>query len=103
MELKIKVKDLDYDSLIRAVIPILKETAESSDSNGLKFIANILRLPGELPLKMLSALSQEKKDEIVVYLVNHYKEKIVEWVQDSLKEKGFSIEIDDIEITKEGD
>ena len=101
MELKIKVKDLDYDSLIKAAISILKENADSSGSNGLKFIANILRLPGELPLKMISALSQEKKDEIVVYLVNRYKEKIVEWVQNSLKEKGFIIEIDDIEITKE--
>ena len=48
MELKIKVKDLNYDSLIRAAIPILKESAESSDSNGLKFIANILKLPGDL-------------------------------------------------------
>lgn len=101
MELKIKVKDLDYDGLIKAAIPILKENAGTSDSNGLKFIANVLKLPGELPLKILSALSQEKKDEIVVYLVNRYKEKIVEWVQDNLKEKGFSIEIDDIEITKE--
>ena len=101
MELKIKVKDLNYDSLIRAAIPILKESAESSDSNGLKFIANTLKLPGDLPIKMLSGLSQERKDEIVVYLVNHYKEKIVEWGQNSLKEKGFIIEIDDIEITKE--
>ena len=50
MELKIKIKDLDYDSIIKAAIPILKENADSSDSNGLKFIANILRLPGELPL-----------------------------------------------------
>ena len=98
MELKIKVKDLNYDSLIRAAIPILKEGAESSDSNGLKFIANILKLPGDLPIKMLSGLSQERKDEIVVYLVNHYKEKIIEWVQNGLKEKGFIIEIDDIEI-----
>ena len=100
MELKIKVKDLNYDSLIRAAIPILKESAESSDNNGLKFIANILKLPGDLPIKMLSGLSQERKDEIVVYLVNHYKETIIEWLQKGLKEKGFIIEIDDIEIEK---
>ena len=101
MELKIKVKDLDYDSLIKATIPVLKESAESSDSTGLKFIANILKLPGDLPIKMLSGLSQERKDEIVVYLVSHYKEKIIELVQNSLKEKGFIIEIDDIEVIKE--
>ncbi len=101
MEVKIKVKDLDYDNLIKAVIPILKETAKSSDNCKLKILSNVLKMPGDIPVKMLSVLPQKKKDEIVAYLLNHYKDKIIIWIQDSLKDKGFIIEIDDIEIIKE--
>lgn len=101
MEIKIKVNEIDYESLIRASLPVLKKKAKTSDSGTLKLVAGILEMPGDIPLKMLSALSKEKKDEIVIYLVEHYKENIILWIQKSLRDKGIVAEISDIEITKE--
>ena len=101
MELRIKVNEIDYDSLIKASLPVLKKKAKTSDRGVLKLVAGILEMPGDIPLKMLSALSKETKDEIVIYLVEHYKENIILWIQKSLLDKGIVAEISDIEITKE--
>ena len=57
-------------------------------------------MPGDIPLKMLSALSQEKKDELAIFLVEHYKKNIIDLIKKALAEKGFIIEISDIEITR---
>lgn len=100
MEIKIKVRDIDYDKIIRAVLPMLKEKAAESDNKALKMVAGILKMPGDIPLKMLAALPQETKDDLVIYLFDHYKAKIIEAVHNVLTEKGFEVSIEDIEITK---
>ena len=57
-------------------------------------------MPGDIPKKMLNALPQETKDELVVYLINSNKDKIAELLQNTLANKGIELRIDDIEIKK---
>lgn len=49
---------------------------------------------------MMNALPQETKDDIVVYLINNYREKLIGWIQGTSVNKGLDLNIEDIEIEK---
>ena len=97
MNINIKLKDLDYENLFKSVIPVLEKNAENS--SGLKHIMRILKITGDIPAKVIAAIPQKKKDEIVVNLAGHYNEKLKKLIEDSLREKGFAVEIENFEIT----
>ena len=101
MEIKIRTGELDYTALIKNARGLIKSAAETSGSKGMKLVAGILDMPGDISIKMIDALSQETKDDIVNYLFNKNKEKLICLIQDSLKEKGFEISVEDIEISFE--
>ena len=96
MKITIDMEELNYDELIDALLPILKKQAEESGNLGLKTLSGILNMPGDIPKKMLGALSQEKKNEILEYLIVHNKEKITEKLEGSLKKAGISTGVKDI-------
>ena len=100
MNINLKISDINYDSIIEQSIPLLKEKAKADNNILLKTISGILTMPGDIPKKMLNALPQETKDELVVYLINSNKGKIVELLQNTLANKGIELRIDDIEIEK---
>lgn len=95
MEIKAKIDDIDYDSIIKNALPILKE---KSDNKIVGIISDIINMPGELPLKMISAIPQKTKNELVVYIINSKKQAIISIITESLKEKGFPVELSDFEI-----
>ncbi len=96
MEIKAKIKNIDYENIIRNALPLLKE---KSDSKIMGIISGIINMPGDLPMKMISAMPQETKDELVAYIINSKKEKFINIITESLEKKGFPIEISDLEIT----
>ncbi len=98
MNININIDNIDYDSIIDFVLPLLKENAKNSDSIGMKALSKILSMPGDIPKKMLSALSDEQKNDIVISLVNANSEKIIAAIEKSLAEKGITIDIKDIEF-----
>ncbi len=95
MEIKVKVNDIDYDMIIKNALPLLRE---KSDNKIVKIIAGIIDMPGELPLKMISTIPQDTKNELVSYIVNLKKDAIAEIITESLGKKGFPIEVGDIEV-----
>lgn len=99
MKITLNINNIDYDSIIEQSIPLLKEKAKADNNVLLKTISGILSLPGDIPRKMLNALPQETKYELVVYLINSNKGKIAELLQNTLADKGFALQIDDIEIS----
>ncbi len=99
MKITLNISNINYDSIIEQSIPLLKEKAKADNSVLLKTISGILSMPGDIPKKMLNALPQQTKDELVVYLINSNKDKIAELLQNTLADKGFALQIDDIEIS----
>ena len=97
MNINIKLKELEYENLFKSVIPVLEKNAENS--SGLKHAMKILKITGDIPTKVILAIPQKKKDEIVVNLVNHYNEKIKKLIEDNLREKGFIVKIENFKIT----
>ena len=100
MKITLNINNIDYESIIDQSIPLLKEKAPADNNILLKTISGILSMPGDIPKKMLNALPQETKDELVVYLINSNKDKIAELLQNTLANKGIELPIDDIEIKK---
>lgn len=100
MKITLNINKMDYENIIDQSIPLLKEKAKADNNILLKTISGILGMPGDIPKRMLNALPQETKDELVVYLINTNKDKIAEFLQDMLAKKGFVLQINDIEIEK---
>lgn len=48
-------------------------------------------MPGDLAMKMISAIPQETKNELVAYIIDLKKETISNIITDSLVNKGFPI------------
>ena len=99
MKITLDISSIDYESIIECAIPLLKEKAKTDNNVLLKTISGILGMPGDIPQKMLSALPQETKDELVVYLINSNKTKAIELLRKTLAKKGLLLQIDDIEIS----
>lgn len=98
MQIKAEIGNIDYDNIIKNALPILKE---KNDSKIMKIISGIINIPGELPLKMISAIPQETKNELVAYIINYKKEAIIGIITESLSKKGFPVEISDIKAITE--
>lgn len=98
MQIKAKIDKIDYDNIIKNALPILKE---KSDSKIMNIISGIINMPGELPLKMISAIPQETKNELVAYIINSKKDAIINIITESLSKRGFPVDISDIEIIAE--
>lgn len=100
MKLTLHLDEINYNSIIEQAIPFLKEKAKKDNNVLLKTLSGILSMPGDIPKKMLNALPQETKDELVVYLINTNRDKIAEWLQNALMNKGFDLSIGNIEVEK---
>lgn len=98
MEIKAKIGNVDYDNIIKNALPLLKE---KNDSRIVGIISGIINMPGELPLKMIAAIPQETKNELVAYIINAKKEAIINIISESLEKRGFPVEITDLEIISE--
>ncbi len=96
MEIKAKIGNIDYTNIIKNALPLLKE---KNDSKIMGILSGIINMPGDLPMKMISAMPQETKDELVAYIINSKKENFISIITESLEKKGFPIEISDLEIT----
>lgn len=100
MKITLNINNINYETIIDKSVPLLKEKAQKDNNILLKTISGILSMPGDISKKMLNALPQETKDELVVYLINSNKGKIAELLQNTLTNKGIELRIDDIEIKK---
>ncbi len=95
IELKILLDDIDYDALAEYLLPLVAEKLE--DRGG------ILSLLGRnsdnlLPLarQMLSAMSPEKKDEILLQLLSEKKESLLRRANEKARREGVGVKIIDI-------
>lgn len=104
MDIKIKVDYINYGELITKILPMLDELPIPDDSGVLSKILKIASSPGlskvleDMLPSIIDALPQDKKDELVIMLVNKNKGAIINAATQYAKNNGVSIEIGDIEI-----
>lgn len=98
MEIKIKVDNINYDSILKAVLPLLSKNGSEKEN---KLKNRIMKMfSGPFAFKMLSLIPQESKDNMVMSFVNDQKDFIIEVLSEKMGEYGIEAEIKDIEISK---
>ncbi len=100
MEIKIKVDNINYESILKVLMPLLSENKGDSEKKiASKFIAMFGK--GTLATKMISLIPQDAKDNMVMHFVNDQKDFIISIIKEKLGELGIEVQINDIEITKD--
>ncbi len=98
MEIKLTVKDIDYASLIEKLLPLVGDKLQESDGVVEKLLVGLTKVPSYLIKATVNAFPQETKDDIVAFLVNKNRETIEEILMDSLRQKGITMQVSNIEI-----
>lgn len=100
MEIRINVDNINYDSIIKVLLPLLSKNAGTSENKiANKFISMFGK--GNFASKMLSLIPQESKDNMVMHFVNDQKDFIIETLSKKMDEFGIEAEIKNIEISKD--
>ena len=98
MEIKINIDDIDYEALADRMMPLLI----SQLSNDREDVATRLMLLSqgftESAVKMiLSKMPKEKKDQLLVRLINKNKPQIMELIGEMALSQGIRLNVNDVE------
>lgn len=94
MELKIKVEDINYESMAELLLPIIKQQAGDAVWTQLPF------LTPAAAKTILSRMSPERKDAMLEKYINSNKDKIASLLEDLVKKQGISLHITDVQAER---
>ena len=77
IELKVLIDDVDYDSVAEFLIPLLAESMGREQKGGILggVLAGNPEMITSMARKLLHTMTQDKRDELLVQLVNKNREK----------------------------
>jgi hypothetical protein len=101
MEIKINIDDIDYDSLAELMMPMLLDHM-SSDNEDLMSRLMLLSqgFTASTVRAILSKMSQEKKDELLIRMINRNKPRIMQFITDMASSQGIRMTVNDVEAKK---
>ena len=98
MELKLKVKRINYGNLAEKFLPMLSDKLAKEEGAIPRLLSKLAALSPGMAKGMLNVLPDETKDEMVVYLINKNKQQILNGFARYMREQGIDIEIGDLSI-----
>lgn len=99
MEIKINVDNINYDSIVKVLVPLLNKNNDESENKMKNKVLSMFG--GPFASKMLSFIPQESKDNMVMHFVNDQRDFIINMISEKMRETGIEVEIKDIEISKD--
>ena len=94
MKITLEINDLDYGSVVAALLPMVHEKFEKYDGSvGTKILSKLTSLSPSIAKKMINLLPRETQNEIAVLLINKNKDKIVEIATKLATERDISVHI----------
>lgn len=100
IELKLLIDEVDYDSLAEALLPLVQDKLR--DGGGM--LGGVLSGSPEMAAAMartaLRAMSQEKKDELVVQLVTKNRDKLLQKGRELAAKNGVRLHLYDVSARK---
>ncbi len=102
IELKVLIDDLDYDSIAEYLIPALAESMARDQKGGILggVLANNSDMLTSMARTLLGTLSQEKRDELLVQLLNKNREKLLQKATKVATDKGIQVKLCDLTARK---
>lgn len=100
MEIKIKIDNVDYDALADLMMPMLIDHLSNDKDDVVTRLMLLSQGFTESAVKkLLARMSQEKKDELLVKLINKNKPKIMGMLMDMAASKGIRVSVNDVEAS----
>jgi glutamate-1-semialdehyde aminotransferase len=91
IKLELELSDLDFDALIDAYLPQIADQLQKAGHPIGAMLAN--GMPANMAKGMLQALSQEKKEQLAVSLLNSNKNKMIAAIENGSNQKGIKMHI----------
>lgn len=102
IEVKIKIKEVDYGTAADVLLPILLDKLSvSANPITANLLGKIKGMSGNAAKAALSMLSQDVKDELAVACLNHYSDEISSLMIDLAQKKGINVQVEGVEVVKE--
>ena len=102
IELKVLIDDLNYDSIAEYLIPALAESMARDQKGGILggVLTNNPDMLTSMARTLLGTLSQEKRDELLVQLLNKNREKLLQKATKTATDKGIQVKLCDLTARK---
>ena len=98
MKITLEINDLDYGSVVAALLPMVHEKLEKEDGSvTTKILSKLTAVSPSIAKKMVNLLPKETQNEIVVLLINKNKDKILDLVTKLAEKKDVSLQIGNLE------
>lgn len=88
VELKVQLDEIDYSSIAEMALPIMKEKLKGSTVGSM-----IDNVPASALNGFLKFIPQDKKDEIVIGIVNQYEDRIIRFLEKAAADKGVNVKV----------
>lgn len=92
IELKLLVDEVDYDSLAETLLPLVQDKLR--DSGGM--LSGSPEMAAAMVRTALRAMSQEKKDELLVQLVTKNRDKLLQKGGELAEKNGIKLHLYDV-------
>ena len=102
IELKILLDEVDYRSLSEVLIPALAESESMAKDGGVLggMLSQNKELAASMARTVLDKMPQEKKDELLVQLLNRNRDKLLEKGRTLAAENGVRLQLCDVSARK---
>ncbi len=102
LELKILIDELDYDSVAELLVPALAESMAQDRKSGILggVLSNNQEMLTSIARTLLHTMSQDKRDELLVQLINKNRDKLLEKGRAAAAQKGVQVKLCDVTARK---
>ena len=102
IEVKILIDNIEYDSVAEFLVPLLAESMKKGEKGGIlgSVLANNPDMASSMARTVLNKMSQEKKDELLLQMLNKHRDKILQKGRKVLAKKKIGVELCDISAHK---
>ena len=102
LELKILIDELDYDSVAELLVPALAESMAQDRKSGILggVLSNNQEMLTAMARTLLHTMSQDKRDELLVQLINKNRDKLLEKGRAAAAQKGVQVKLCDVTARK---
>lgn len=98
MEIKINVDNIDYDALADLMMPMLMDYFSNDKDDVMTRLLLLSQGFTEATVhKILSKMSQQKKDVLMAKLINNNKPRIMEMITKMAVSQGIRLSVTDVE------
>lgn len=98
MEIRISVDNIDYDALAEIMMPMLLEHFSNDKDDVMTRLLLLSQGFTEATVrKILSKMPQQKKDELMIKLINNNKPKIIKGLTGMAAGQGIHLSVTDVD------